>query len=942
MTDFVLDAWTTTMWKACWQGSLFVLAVWLICQVIPSMPARCRCWLWRLAILKFIAVLLLPTLVNLPLLPAPTVAAPIPEVSVQIVRQQVPVRRIEPVEIYPSRAVELPSFPAILAFLWIIGVGWSLAHLLVAWQGARRLRKQSRIIDNGPVIEQLAHQARLYGLRTSPRLLETGGSGSPMLIGILRPAIVIPGSTLRRLSPPELAMVLGHELAHIRRGDLLWNLVAAVVRAVFFFHPLVWLSQRRLNLAQEVAADELAILRQRHDPVSYGKLLVSVISKLGPSRLIPTMSMGTAGSVQSLTRRLVAMANIGRASRGIIVTSGILLAAMVLLGIVPWRLVAAEPKVSENQKEPPKVALPAYCIEPPDVIGIEMPKVVPLPSNRAALQPVSGQYLVGPDGTINLRQYGVVVISGKTVVEARTAIENHLKQYLDSPELSVKVVAYNSKVFYVITQEDSSGDEVRRFPATGEERVSDVISLSQTEGLSQLSGKKIWISRPVPHCSGDQQILSVEWNAATQRVQAATNYQILPGDRVYVATPESSSIKTLPDGSNDQVKANYNAYQNIPAGSGGGEEQQVVKPIPPAPPAPGGPRILRENQRLAEIDVWERKGQAKIGIANPNLTYLVGTEANFAAVGDSSRYEIRIHPLSDKKPFQHVIEAKLIRDPKGKNPVTLTLPTLTLNENTRGIVSATEADGSELFVEVTILSSEVRNTLEPPAARQAEVLPAHDQSAAKEGSKAESTPAHTHRLVWEPNTEQQKAIAEIERSGGMVWTYEQSPGKPVIGVYFANKRMIVQGVKNGGPSNFAKVVTFRTNKGLLNIEGVTGMHDLRVTQDSDPDVRESKVTDAGLASLNGLPQVQVVSLWGTQVSDAGLENLKSLTNLTVLDLRETKVTDAGVKKLQQKLPKCKIIPAGTTHPSSIFPDRQSVVAPDRIYDPIPTRPIPTR
>ena len=62
MTDFLLDAWAAVMWKACWQGSLVVLAVWLICLVIPSMPARCRCWLWRLAILKFMVVLLLPTL----------------------------------------------------------------------------------------------------------------------------------------------------------------------------------------------------------------------------------------------------------------------------------------------------------------------------------------------------------------------------------------------------------------------------------------------------------------------------------------------------------------------------------------------------------------------------------------------------------------------------------------------------------------------------------------------------------------------------------------------------------------------------------------------------------------------------------------------------------------------------------------------------------------
>ena len=276
--------------------------------------------------------------------------SPIPEIAVQIANQQVPASPTDQVGVLPSLETELPTVRAILAFLWIIGVGWSLARLLVAWRGARQLRKQSRIIDNMPLIEQLAIQARLYGVRGSPALLETEGNGSPMLIGILRPAIVVPAGTVRKLSVPELAMVLGHELAHIRRGDLLWNLAAACVQTVFFFHPLVWLSQRQLNLAQEVAADELAILRQHHDPASYGTLLVSVISKLGPSRLIPTMSMGTAGSVQSLIRRLVAMASIGRASRGVIVASGFLLAATVLVGIVPWQLVAAEPKSANDAK----------------------------------------------------------------------------------------------------------------------------------------------------------------------------------------------------------------------------------------------------------------------------------------------------------------------------------------------------------------------------------------------------------------------------------------------------------------------------------------------------------------------------------------------------------------------------------------------------------------
>ena len=239
----------------------------------------------------------------------------------------------------------MPILPAALFLIWIIGVGWSLLRLLTAWRDARLLLLRERCaIEDTSLMEQLASQGRLFGLRSLPRLLEVVGDGSPMLIGVLRPAIVIPTTTLGRLSISEQTMVLGHELAHIKRGDLLWSIAATVVQAVFFFHPLVWLARQRVNLLQEMAADELAIARQRHDPVSYGKLLVSVVGKLGPARLLSPVAMGTTGSAKTLTRRLVAMEFVGRTSSRIVVTSAILLAGVVLVGLVPWRLVAAEPQ----------------------------------------------------------------------------------------------------------------------------------------------------------------------------------------------------------------------------------------------------------------------------------------------------------------------------------------------------------------------------------------------------------------------------------------------------------------------------------------------------------------------------------------------------------------------------------------------------------------------
>ena len=221
-----------------------------------------------------------------------------------------------------------------------------------------------------------------------------------------------------------------------------------------------------------------------------------------------------------------------------------------------------------------KVSLPTYRIEPPDIVAIDMPKMVPLPPYPAEVydvleirvsnalmdqpidnyfmveaegvvnlgpaygtvrvvgmtldeakksieeklsqmlrepevsvklgrvsgsQPLTAQYLVAPDGTINLRQYGLVHVAGLTVTEAKLAIQKHLAHYLDSPELSVDVVAYNSKVYYIITQGAGIGDNVRRFPVTGNETVLDAIS--QVNGLSQLSSTHIWIARPAPGIS---------------------------------------------------------------------------------------------------------------------------------------------------------------------------------------------------------------------------------------------------------------------------------------------------------------------------------------------------------------------------------------------------------------------------------------------------------
>lgn len=154
-------------------------------------------------------------------------------------------------------------------------------------------------------------------------------------------------------------------------------------------------------------------------------------------------------------------------------------------------------------------------------------------ARASGTQPISGPYLVGPDGTVNLRQYGAVHVAGQTVAEAKVALERHLAQYFDAPEVSVDVAAYNSKVYYVVTAGAGLGDNIVRVPITGNETVLDAIST--IGGLSQISSKQIWIARPAPGDFGCEQILPVDWMAITRGGSTATNYQIMPGDRIFIA-----------------------------------------------------------------------------------------------------------------------------------------------------------------------------------------------------------------------------------------------------------------------------------------------------------------------------------------------------------------------------------------------------------------------
>lgn len=164
---------------------------------------------------------------------------------------------------------------------------------------------------------------------------------------------------------------------------------------------------------------------------------------------------------------------------------------------------------------------------------LKNPKMYMAYGDTRTRQLISGQHLVRPDGTVNLGIYGSVYVTGMTLEEAQHQLQMHLSKHIHRPQVSVDVLAYNSKFYYVIADGGGAGEQVIKLPCTGNETVLDAIA--NIRGLPTVASKsEIWIARPAPAGTGCDQVLPVKWNDIVQGGSTDTNYQLLPGDRLYV------------------------------------------------------------------------------------------------------------------------------------------------------------------------------------------------------------------------------------------------------------------------------------------------------------------------------------------------------------------------------------------------------------------------
>ena len=189
---------------------------------------------------------------------------------------------------------------------WIVGA-WSLGVLLgsfrplLGWHTLWRLKRIGLSPISKEVLSAMHRAAQQLGLNRTVRVFRSTLAQVPIVVGYIKPVILLPTTLVTGMPTSQLEAILAHELAHIRRHDFVINMLQTLIETLFFYHPAVWWLSRRIRVEREHCCDDL-VVKVLGNRVEYGRALIAIEELRGQSALL---ALGAAdGSLLSRIRRI--------------------------------------------------------------------------------------------------------------------------------------------------------------------------------------------------------------------------------------------------------------------------------------------------------------------------------------------------------------------------------------------------------------------------------------------------------------------------------------------------------------------------------------------------------------------------------------------------------------------------------------------------------------
>ncbi len=350
-----LEPLLTWLVHATWQASILVVLILLTQKVVGRRLGVRGCYcLWLLVLIRLAMPWTIPSGVSvyslLPQLPVqsyivPTVPARTGSTSM-LTREITPAQLPEPAGAGAGGASETSSPPhgqwrerhrlgagtvLLLSLVWLVGVCSLAGCTVVSGLHLRRIIRHGRPVTDRGILSLLEDSKRRVGTRPNADIIATDGVNSPALVGLVRPRLLLPCQMLTETNRTELRHILLHELAHLKRHDILIGHLASFLHFFHWFNPLIALGFRRMHADRELACDGLALsLLPPEEAPAYGRTIVRQIEQLLTSR--PRWPLAGLGGDRAQIKRRVAM--IAASSPGQTYHRSLL--AMVLVAVLAW------------------------------------------------------------------------------------------------------------------------------------------------------------------------------------------------------------------------------------------------------------------------------------------------------------------------------------------------------------------------------------------------------------------------------------------------------------------------------------------------------------------------------------------------------------------------------------------------------------------------------
>ena len=260
--------------------------------------------------------------------PGHTLAAPVvhdaPPPAMLVQPQETPAAAPAPAAVPPAVTIE-----AWVLAIWALGAAVCLAPMVLGRLSLWRLRRGARPLTDGPWPALLRQTSEQLGVGCRVALLGSDRCAMPMVWGVLRVRLLLPGEAAN-WSAERRRIVLLHELAHVKRWDCLVKIVTQLACAVYWFNPLVWLAAKRIGSEGERACDDL-VLTAGSRPADYAEHLVEISSGLQAGRLAvhSSIAMVRPAKLEGRVRAILSPTRNRRALRRTV----ILIAAVLAIGI---------------------------------------------------------------------------------------------------------------------------------------------------------------------------------------------------------------------------------------------------------------------------------------------------------------------------------------------------------------------------------------------------------------------------------------------------------------------------------------------------------------------------------------------------------------------------------------------------------------------------------